>query len=295
MAKQFHAVSGLPRSGSTLLCNLLNQNPAFHASSTSPMAATFEGIHRFWSGSSEVRSDLARDKEATQERLRRTSQAMLEGWYADHEEPVIFDKGRGWATIADAMVSVIPRFKIILCVRDPRDVFASIESKHQEFPIFTPEPAHPSTLYQRANQMFSPQGLIGGPMTQAEDLARRQHPAVIPVLFEKLTEDPESTLKRVYAHLEIEYYPEHDFENVEDSATDLDALYLNKYPHHHETGHVQKPSTNWMHSVPMDIASAILERYPTFCKTFGYNPPTMIGGLPVHPAPEPAQPPPTTT
>ena len=36
--RRFHFISGLPRSGSTLLAAILNQNPRFHAGMTSPLA-----------------------------------------------------------------------------------------------------------------------------------------------------------------------------------------------------------------------------------------------------------------
>ena len=37
-ARKFHFISGLPRSGSTLLAAILNQNPRFRAGMTSPLA-----------------------------------------------------------------------------------------------------------------------------------------------------------------------------------------------------------------------------------------------------------------
>src|SRR5438874_8813939 len=36
--RKFHFISGLPRSGSTLLAAILNQNPRFRAGMTSPLA-----------------------------------------------------------------------------------------------------------------------------------------------------------------------------------------------------------------------------------------------------------------
>ncbi|MGH8137248.1 MAG: sulfotransferase, partial [Steroidobacteraceae bacterium] len=36
-AQKFHFISGLPRSGSTLLSAILKQNPRFHAGMTSPL------------------------------------------------------------------------------------------------------------------------------------------------------------------------------------------------------------------------------------------------------------------
>jgi sulfotransferase len=44
MTKQFHFISGLPRSGSTLLSALLLQNPRFHAGMTSPVGTLFSGM-----------------------------------------------------------------------------------------------------------------------------------------------------------------------------------------------------------------------------------------------------------
>ena len=35
--KKLNLIAGMPRSGSTLLCNLLNMNPEFHATATSPV------------------------------------------------------------------------------------------------------------------------------------------------------------------------------------------------------------------------------------------------------------------
>ena len=37
-ARKFHFISGMPRSGSTLLAAILNQNPRFRSGMTSPLA-----------------------------------------------------------------------------------------------------------------------------------------------------------------------------------------------------------------------------------------------------------------
>jgi sulfotransferase len=36
--KKIHFINGMPRSGSTLLCNILAQNPKFHVTPTSYVA-----------------------------------------------------------------------------------------------------------------------------------------------------------------------------------------------------------------------------------------------------------------
>ena len=42
----FHFISGLPRSGSTLLAGILRQNPRFHAHIESPVGRMVTELHR---------------------------------------------------------------------------------------------------------------------------------------------------------------------------------------------------------------------------------------------------------
>jgi sulfotransferase len=56
--KQLHFISGLPRSGSTLLASILRQTPQFHAAMSSPVAPMMNGaleqmgaVYRYWPAS----------------------------------------------------------------------------------------------------------------------------------------------------------------------------------------------------------------------------------------------------
>ena len=44
MTKQYHFITGLPRSGSTLLSSILRQNPKFHPSITDPLETMVRGV-----------------------------------------------------------------------------------------------------------------------------------------------------------------------------------------------------------------------------------------------------------
>ncbi len=50
----FHFISGLPRSGSTLLAAILKQNPRFHASMSSGLGALVGGAMQIMSPGTEV-------------------------------------------------------------------------------------------------------------------------------------------------------------------------------------------------------------------------------------------------
>lgn len=265
---KIHAVCGLPRSGSTLLCNLLNQNPAFHASSTSGLAQTVGAMMQVWSGQAETKSDLAHDRDGTEARMQRVVQAVMEAWYGGVDAEVVFDKGRGWVTLQAQMLAIMPEMRLICVVRDPREVLASVERHHAAFPVLSDVPPG-DTMLARADRLFSPQGLIGGPLTHMEDLHRRDTPNVVVVKYEALVARPEREMAKLYADLGLEAFG-HDFDAVEDTATDLDALYLNKFPHQGAGGTVAPRPVTWPTTVPGEIATLIANRYNTFFRAFGY-------------------------
>ena len=265
---ELHVIAGLPRAGSTLLCNLLNQNPDLHASSTSALAATVNAAANLWSRSAEIKSDLAHDREATEERLVRALRGLVEGWYADRSEPVIFDKGRGWLQLVDRFRLLSPRGVVFACVRDPRDVFASIQRHHLRYPVLDEAPG--ATLATRAHKLFSADGVVGGPLVHLEDHLSRGTSEVVPVVFERLVKDPERELRKVYAEAKLDWWSGHDFESVQNQATDLDALYLHKWPHD-GSGKVQPPASRWQDQLPAVFGQQILQRCPTLAQRFGYG------------------------
>lgn len=267
--KQLHAICGLPRSGSTLLVNVLNQNPAFYASSTSALGPTVGRTLQFWSNAVELKNDLIHDKEGAENRMSRTVRGMANAWYEDREEPFVFDKGRGWLVIADQCSFLWPQMRLICCVRDSREIFASILRQHLRYPLLQ-EAADGETIYARAERLFDPKGMVGGPITYVEDVMAKKMKNVIPLIYETFVENPKSELQKLYAELGLDWWDGHDFEDVQDTATDVDGLYHDKYPHHDSTGRIEKRPATWPEVVPGEIANLIANRYPTFMRLFGY-------------------------
>jgi sulfotransferase len=266
---KFHTIAGMPRSGSTLLCNVLSQNPRFFASSTSCMAQTVRSLSNLWSRSPEVKSELLHDKEATETRMVRASRALVEAWYSD-KAPVVFDKGRFWNLGATVLHQLFPDAHMLVCVRDLRGIFASVEKQHERNPILDEAGnAVELTKYNRADRMFSPNGLIGQQILGVEDLLRRQLPYVHVISYETFVQNPQLIIDRIYTVIAETPY-EHDFENVQRTATDADALYLNKFPHE-GTGRIEARDEDWKEHVPPDIASLIMQRFRGYNQAFGYQ------------------------
>lgn len=261
---------GLPRSGSTLLCNVLNQNPVVYASSTSPMINVITGMSFNYSNSPEIKGQL---DETMTERIRNTARAVLGSWYNDKH--IVFDKSRAWSNNALMLKDLYPKALIICTVRDLRNVFASVEKQHRKNAILDEATdLTQKSIYNRADAMFSPTGLIGSCIMGIEDMVRRNIPNVIYVGYENFCQNPKLVMDRIYSAVEsdgiIEPFFDHDFNNVVNVATDPDGLYLNKYPHKGEGKIIETDPNEWQKYISPDVAELIQTKFATFNKTFGY-------------------------
>ena len=84
-------MSGLPRSGSTLLSALLNQNPKIHASPNSPLLDTIHYTEEYLLYQSSQYQAHPKPECAL-----KVLSSIAANYYFDTEEPIIVDKSRGW-------------------------------------------------------------------------------------------------------------------------------------------------------------------------------------------------------
>lgn len=270
---RFHAIAGLPRSGSTLLQNILNQNPAFHASSTSPIAPLLAETSLFLSTQAEVKSLLARDRRSTEERILIAMRGLVRGWYEarSHDAEVVFDKGRGWCHNVNLLTALWPQARIIVMVRDLRSVFASIERANEATPMFSlAKSPQEKTVFTRYDTLFAPAGMVGICLNGIEDMLRRGNPAAIYVQCEAFCRNPEVVTRNLYDQLGERWFPGHDFDDVKNTAEDLDALWLNKFEHVGAGKVRPRDPEEWRDHCPGDIASMIMTRFAAFNAAFGY-------------------------
>ena len=112
MNKTHHFITGLPRSGSTLLSSILRQNPRFHASITDPLANLVKGVIEHSQDSPGMKSEVpvARRKNLVRH--------LFEGYYEDVDRPVVFNTNRAWTYLTNITRDLYPKSKHIVCVRD---------------------------------------------------------------------------------------------------------------------------------------------------------------------------------
>src|SRR5688500_9110199 len=122
MNKTYYFVSGMPRAGSTLLMNILGQNPRFHVTGTSGIMDVIFGIRNTWEKHPEFQAS------PDEEGKLRVMRGILEAYFANVEKPVVFDKSRGWLSLLEMAENLLEcPAKVLVPVRDLREIAASWE------------------------------------------------------------------------------------------------------------------------------------------------------------------------
>lgn len=226
LTKQYYFIAGLPRSGSTLLCNILAQNPRFHTTGTSGIMDVIFGVRNNWDKLVEFQ---ASPNEAAKLRVMR---AMFEAYYADSDKPVIFDKCRGWLSLIEMAESILgQKVKILVPVRDIRDVLASFEklwrktSSTRQMGQESQNYFRFQTVEGRCQVWLNEQQPVGLAYNRVKDaISRGYSDRLFFVDFDDMTINSEQTFKKIYKFLGEEYF-EHDFDNVKQVTWEDDNIH----------------------------------------------------------------------
>ena len=224
--KKYYFIAGLPRSGSTLLCNILAQNPRFNTTGTSGIMDVMFGVRNTWDNLIEFK---ASPNPAGKLRVLR---GILENYYADTDKPVVFDKCRGWLSLIEMAEEVLGhKAKIIVPVRDLRDVLASFEKLWRETSK-TAQVGQESANYFKFQTVQGrtetwlmadqPVGLAYNRIVDA--LQRGYADRMLLVDFDDLTRNPQFVMDKIYEFLGEENF-QHNFDHVEQVTWEDDAVH----------------------------------------------------------------------
>lgn len=123
---------GLPRSGSTLLMNVLNENPNIYTTGTCPLPYLFTGMQQ---ASSQVCEFVAMDMDVLDKSASLFLKHGIEGWFqAQTKKPNVISKSRTWNEQLRYLFRIYENPKFIVCLRDPRDVIVSFEKLLRKYP-----------------------------------------------------------------------------------------------------------------------------------------------------------------
>jgi len=222
LSQSVHFISGLPRSGSTLLAGILRQNPRFHAAMSSPVANLINGALEQMGAGSEFYPFF------TPEKRQAICRALFDTYYADAgDREVVFDTNRIWTARLHQLVELFDDFKVICCVRNPAWIMDSFECIYRKNPFDYSRmysPASRQTVYSRCESMMSGGGVVGGAWTALKeafygDASER----LLLVDYDILTRHPQRSLELLYDFLDEPVF-DHDFDCVEYEEGEFDSL-----------------------------------------------------------------------
>ena len=245
--KKLNFVSGLPRSGSSLLVNILNSNPNFHATTTSAVLDIISSLKASFSHNitwkTNSRLEIYDDFKAG-------TKGFLEGFYNHHE--VIFDKCRVWPNKLDLIDHILDNedSKVIWTYRNVADIVGSIEEHYRKTLLLENCDENSmkykfATLDKRIGHYINEGGLVSYPMEMLKDAIEMGYgKRIMFVTYGDLSMNSQRTLDAIHDFLGEPKY-NYDFDNIKQTVFENDAFHNYKFSHTIREGKIEfKESKN---------------------------------------------------
>ena len=249
----FYFDCGLPRSGSTLLTALLNQNPQIHAGTLSPV---FEVMY--------YTNDRLQGEQAQAfpkpEVFRRMVSNVITEYYSDRDEDVIVDKCRAWPAHIDMIKEYItPDPKIICTVRHPLDILASfITLFHKDGGLnFIDKAMLKQGMFitddARCHFMMNPGGIVWESMNALATAFRQNQTQYIHFIqYDDLASDPKRVMQGIHSYLRLKPF-EYDFENIVQKDREKDKEVYGLPTMHEVRQKVEKKSKHYSEVLSKEV------------------------------------------
>ena len=257
--KNYYFMAGLPRSGSTLLKSILEQNPNVHASPISPVMELMYWTEDYFKRSEQYQAypkpNIAHN----------IIKGMMDQFYTDVNKPIIIDHCRAWPNNIERIKTYLtPNPKIICPVRDVADILSSfITMIHRNKDQISFIDKHlidhgiPVNDDTRCEHLMSDVGIVEQSLwAQYQAFVKNDTKYMLFVEYEDLIYKQEETMRKIYDFLEVDPYS-HDFNNVHNNHREMDTEVWNLKDMHYVRKEVKKISKK-----PEDVLSPyILNKY----------------------------------
>ena len=216
-------MAGFPRAGSTLLMNILAENPRFHGTPTSGLITSVVQLKDNWKN---IPLYLASGEKYIYPKIKTMMKGMIDGFYEKELSQGItpIDKNRVWIGFFDLLDEIFDtKVKFIYPIRHIVDCLISLEKIHRKSQIIKkPNSTKELTTVGRAEIMLGDEGMFGLPLIYLREiLYRKEWDRLILVPFDDLLNHPEPSMKRLYYQMGIDYF-EHDLNNIKQTIYEED-------------------------------------------------------------------------
>ena len=260
----------MPRSGSTLLQNILGNNPDIYATPTSGVIELLKESRKIYTSSAQFR---AQDEKQMKRAFLMYCRYGIEGYFQGlTDRKYAIDKSRGWGINYGFLKAFYPNPKIICMVRDLRDVVASMEKNYLKYPEKTEfqieEKLDAVSVGSRVT--FWLQSAPLNTLHKLREVIRRGwDDKMLFIRFEDLAENPDKEMKKVYKYLEIPYY-KHDFNNIQ-QVTFEDDKFHGRYGDHRISPTIKPVKSYSKELLGELICNQLYERNKWYFDYFNYK------------------------
>ena len=232
--QRYHLMSGLPRTGTTLLAALLSQNPDVYLSPQSDLADHLRRVHQDGMKGEDWRLGVMHGQHTALVR------GIIPAFYADTPQPVVIDKSRRWGNpyYLGLLSEIMPEPpRILLPVRPLAEVVASFVRKAQENPDtnyidrqmvaedFLPYWRKPLDD-ARVDWLLAPGGMLQAAILSVSSAYRDEKAHLFHVFtYADLVAEPGKTLDGIYNFLGVDRFA-HDFTTIPAAEPHADAEVL---------------------------------------------------------------------
>lgn len=253
-------MAGLPRSGSTLLSSILNQNPRFYSGPSSPVLGAMFAIEQNFMGNELYHGYPKPDQ------VREIIGSIPHHFYSDVQNPVVFDKNRAWTARVPYIEGYIgQQAKILVPVRRIDEILTSILTMIHRNPFQEGQPRInfvdeqliktdiPINDLNRCMYLLNDGGIVYESLNAImmgfqQNVRDEMHF----VDYNDLVDNPEKTLEDIYDFLGEDYY-EHDFESLSNIHREDDLITYGLSDMHQVRSKVKKTSPPPASILPEEI------------------------------------------
>lgn len=265
--------SSLPRSGSTLIQNILAQNPSIYSTPTSGLIDFVIACKNQYNSSQAI---VAQNHEEMTNSFVDFCGEGIQGYFKRlTDRPFVVDKSREWGVnyrLLEMITNDTP--KIICMVRDLRSIFSSMEKNFRKNP-------------HRENGIQNPGQLIGTTLTKRVDIWATSIPVgvsidrlldiiqqgldsnILFIRYEDLMSNPENELMRIYEYFGLPFYDGHNFEDITQFTHENDLVH-GIYGDHKLRSKFEKQPDDYMDILGYELSTNIRNHYKWFYDYFGY-------------------------
>ena len=263
----------MPRSGSTLIQNILGNHPEFYASPTSGLFDLLNASKHSYTKSPVIK---AQDELVMKKAFLTYCRYGLQGFYEGiTEKKYVIDKSRAWMINVAWLEAFYDNPKIICMIRDLRGIVASMEKnyrKHYDKWDETNNYESPKgmSIMNRVRMWLRPESRpVGDTLVRLkESIHRGFSNQILFVKYENLLQNPERQMRRIHNYLDIPYF-DYDFNNIK-QVTHEDDRFHGKYGNHRIQSQIKPVNEKYENILGNEVCDYIQEDYEWYFKNFNY-------------------------